>query len=78
MVESIDHIYYHFAKSLSKCAHLQTFFFLWFALSGWLFQFLIFALWVLPFAAPLLIGAVANNLVIQVNCFVLLPSTICG
>nr|GMC68357.1 uncharacterized protein LOC109193346 [Ipomoea batatas] len=45
-----------------------TFFFVWFALSGWLFQFLIFALWFLPFAAPLLIGAVAKNLVIQGEC----------
>ncbi|KDP21806.1 hypothetical protein JCGZ_00593 [Jatropha curcas] len=45
-----------------------TIFFLWFALSGWLFRFLIFATWVLPFAAPLLIGAVANNLVIKGNC----------
>lgn len=46
---------------------LQTFFFLWFALSGWLFRILIFATWVLPFAGPLLIGAVANNLVIKVT-----------
>ncbi|KAM1232441.1 hypothetical protein ACFX13_042996 [Malus domestica] len=46
----------------------ETIFFLWFALSGWLFQILIFAPWVLPFAAPLLIGAVANNLVIKGAC----------
>ncbi|KAH6832091.1 replicase polyprotein 1ab protein [Perilla frutescens var. hirtella] len=45
-----------------------TIFFLWFALSGWLFRFLIFATWVLPFAGPLLIGAVANNLVIKGEC----------
>ncbi|KAI3471292.1 hypothetical protein Pfo_027955 [Paulownia fortunei] len=45
-----------------------TLFFLWFALSGWLFRFLIFATWVLPFAGPLLIGAVANNLVIKGEC----------
>lgn len=45
---------------------LKTIFFLWFALSGWLFRLLIFATWVLPFAAPLVIGAVANNLVIKV------------
>lgn len=45
-----------------------TFFFLWFALSGWLFRVLIFATWVLPFAGPLLIGTVANNLVIRGNC----------
>ncbi|KAK6118492.1 hypothetical protein DH2020_047759 [Rehmannia glutinosa] len=44
-----------------------TLFFLWFALSGWLFRILIFATWVLPFAGPLLIGAVANNLVIKEN-----------
>ncbi|GLT87741.1 hypothetical protein SLE2022_058060 [Rubroshorea leprosula] len=45
-----------------------TIFFLWFALSGWLFQFLIFATWLLPVAAPLLIGTVANNLVIKGTC----------
>ncbi|XP_057774112.1 uncharacterized protein LOC130993294 [Salvia miltiorrhiza] len=45
-----------------------TLFFLWFALSGWLFRILIFATWVLPFAGPLLIGAVANNLVIKGEC----------
>jgi ribosomal protein S27E len=45
-----------------------TFFFLWFALSGWLFRVLIFATWVLPFAGPLLIGAVANNFIIKGNC----------
>ncbi|XAR52105.1 hypothetical protein NMG60_11020007 [Bertholletia excelsa] len=45
-----------------------TIFFLWFALSGWLFRFLIFATWVLPFAGPLLIGTVANNLVIKGAC----------
>ncbi|OAY41652.1 uncharacterized protein LOC110623381 isoform X1 [Manihot esculenta] len=45
-----------------------TIFFLWFALSGWLFRFLIYATWILPFAAPLLIGTVANNLVIKGAC----------
>lgn len=45
-----------------------TVFFLWFALSGWLFRTLIFATWVLPFAGPLLIGAFANNLVIKGSC----------
>ncbi|XP_010269910.1 PREDICTED: uncharacterized protein LOC104606424 [Nelumbo nucifera] len=45
-----------------------TVFFLWFALSGWLFRVLIFATWVLPFAAPLLIGTVANNFVIEGAC----------
>ncbi|ONK56012.1 uncharacterized protein A4U43_C10F3230 [Asparagus officinalis] len=42
-----------------------TIFFLWFALSGWLFRFFIFATWVLPFAAPLLIGTFANNFAIE-------------
>uniref|UniRef100_A0A2P2KTA8 Uncharacterized protein LOC107414937 n=1 Tax=Rhizophora mucronata TaxID=61149 RepID=A0A2P2KTA8_RHIMU len=46
----------------------STIFFLWFTLSGWLFRFLIFASWTLPFAAPLLIGTVANNLVIKGAC----------
>ncbi|XP_010528660.1 PREDICTED: uncharacterized protein LOC104805709 [Tarenaya hassleriana] len=45
-----------------------TIFFIWFALSGWLFRVLIFATWVLPFAGPLLIGAVANNFVIKGEC----------
>uniref|UniRef100_A0A5B6YYL7 Replicase polyprotein 1ab n=1 Tax=Davidia involucrata TaxID=16924 RepID=A0A5B6YYL7_DAVIN len=45
-----------------------TIFFLWFALSGWLFRFLIFATWILPFAGPLLIGTVANNFVIKGAC----------
>ncbi|XWS58796.1 hypothetical protein CRYUN_Cryun08bG0064400 [Craigia yunnanensis] len=45
-----------------------TIFFLWFALSGWLFRFLIFATWILPFAGPLLIGTVANNLAIKGAC----------
>ncbi|XP_020247967.1 uncharacterized protein LOC109825527 [Asparagus officinalis] len=45
-----------------------TIFFLWFALSGWLFRFFIFATWVLPFAAPLLIGTFANNFAIEGSC----------
>ncbi|XP_031276659.1 uncharacterized protein LOC116135099 [Pistacia vera] len=45
-----------------------TIFFLWFALSGWLFRILFFAAWVLPLAAPLLIGTVANNFVIKGSC----------
>ncbi|XP_027353702.1 uncharacterized protein LOC113864312 [Abrus precatorius] len=45
-----------------------TIFFLWFALSGWLFRFLIIATWVLPFAGPLLIGTIANSLVIKGTC----------
>ncbi|CAK9311185.1 unnamed protein product [Citrullus colocynthis] len=45
-----------------------TIFFLWFALSGWLFRFLIFATWILPFAGPLLIGTFANSLVIKGTC----------
>ncbi|KAJ8772044.1 hypothetical protein K2173_027221 [Erythroxylum novogranatense] len=45
-----------------------TIFFLWFALSGWLFRFLIFATWILPFAGPLLIGTLGNNLFIKGAC----------
>ncbi|URE02465.1 ABC transporter transmembrane region [Musa troglodytarum] len=44
---------------------LATIFFLWFALSGWLFRFFILATWVLPFVAPLLIETLANNFAIQ-------------
>ncbi|CAJ1978254.1 unnamed protein product [Sphenostylis stenocarpa] len=45
-----------------------TLFFIWFALSGWLFRILIIATWVLPFAGPLLIGTLANSLVIKGTC----------
>ncbi|CAH8307524.1 unnamed protein product [Eruca vesicaria subsp. sativa] len=45
-----------------------TIFFVWFALSGWLFRVIIVATWVLPIAGPLLIGAVANNFVIKGEC----------
>ncbi|KAE8673723.1 putative LRR receptor-like serine/threonine-protein kinase [Hibiscus syriacus] len=45
-----------------------TIFFLWFALSGWMFRCIIFATWILPFAGPLLIGTVAKNLVIKGAC----------
>ncbi|KAK7341041.1 hypothetical protein VNO80_23965 [Phaseolus coccineus] len=45
-----------------------TLFFIWFALSGWLFRFLIIATWVLPFAGPLLIGTLVNSLVIKGSC----------
>ncbi|XP_058183728.1 uncharacterized protein LOC131301444 [Rhododendron vialii] len=47
---------------------LATIFFLWFALSGWMFRFFIFAVWILPFAGPLLIGTIANNFVIKGAC----------
>lgn len=46
----------------------STIFFIWFALSGWLFRILIIATWVLPFAGPLLIGTLANSLVIKGAC----------
>lgn len=45
-----------------------TLFFIWFALSGWLFRIFIIATWVLPFAGPLLIGTLANTLVIKGTC----------
>ncbi|XP_021753932.1 uncharacterized protein LOC110719331 [Chenopodium quinoa] len=45
-----------------------TIFFLWFALSGWLFRCLIIATWVLPIAGPLLITAVANNMTVKGAC----------
>ncbi|KAL6501007.1 hypothetical protein OROHE_025204 [Orobanche hederae] len=47
---------------------IATLFFVWFALSGRLFRTLIFAMWVLPLAGPLLVGVVANNLVIKGEC----------
>ncbi|GAB2295898.1 hypothetical protein Dimus_030046 [Dionaea muscipula] len=45
-----------------------TIFFIWFALSGWLFRIFILATWVLPLAGPFLIGAAANKLVVQGAC----------
>ncbi|KAE9451813.1 hypothetical protein C3L33_16304, partial [Rhododendron williamsianum] len=45
----------------------STIFFLWFALSGWMFRFFIFAVWILPFAGPLLIGTIAKIFVIKVK-----------
>lgn len=47
---------------------VATLVFLWFALSGWLFRIIILGTWVLPFAAPFLIGAVARNTVIEGAC----------
>lgn len=55
----------HVVFNFSLC--LQTLFFLWFALSGWMFRFLIFGTWILPLAGPLLIGTVANNFIIKVK-----------
>ncbi|KAJ4936190.1 hypothetical protein NE237_014298 [Protea cynaroides] len=43
----------------------STTFFLCFAQSGWVFRFMIFATWVLPFVSALVIGAVTYNFVIQ-------------
>nr|ACF81654.1 unknown [Zea mays] len=46
---------------------LATIFFLWLALSGWLFRIFIFGTFVLPFAAPLLLGTFANRVAIEVR-----------
>jgi len=46
---------------------MQTIFFLWLALSGWLFRIFIFGTFVLPFAAPLLLGTFANRVAIEVR-----------
>ncbi|KMT12302.1 hypothetical protein BVRB_5g102440 [Beta vulgaris subsp. vulgaris] len=45
-----------------------TIFFLWFALSGWLFRCLIIATWVLPIAGPLLLTAAANKMTVKGAC----------
>ncbi|WVZ57695.1 hypothetical protein U9M48_008048 [Paspalum notatum var. saurae] len=45
-----------------------TLFFLWLALSGWLFRIFIFGTFVLPFAAPLLVGTFANRVAIEGTC----------
>lgn len=47
---------------------LSTLFFVWFALSGWLFRVFIFSTFVLPFAAPLLLGTFANRVAIEGTC----------
>ncbi|XP_066381621.1 uncharacterized protein [Miscanthus floridulus] len=47
---------------------LATIFFLWLALSGWLFRIFIFGTFVLPFAAPLLLGTFANRVAIEGTC----------
>uniref|UniRef100_A0A452YUN5 Uncharacterized protein n=1 Tax=Aegilops tauschii subsp. strangulata TaxID=200361 RepID=A0A452YUN5_AEGTS len=46
---------------------MQTLTFVWLALSGWLFRIFIFSTFVLPFAAPLLLGTFANRVAIEVN-----------
>jgi hypothetical protein len=46
---------------------MQTLLFVWLALSGWLFRIFIFSTFVLPFAAPLLLGSFANRVAIEVN-----------
>ncbi|XP_074270566.1 uncharacterized protein LOC141594429 [Silene latifolia] len=46
----------------------STLFFLWFALSGWLFRCLILATWVLPIAGPLLLNTLANKVVVKGAC----------
>jgi len=46
---------------------MQTLFFLWLALSGWLFRIFIFGTFVLPFAGPLLLGTFANRVAIEVT-----------
>ncbi|KAM3409715.1 hypothetical protein ACQJBY_002153 [Aegilops geniculata] len=47
---------------------MQTLTFLWLALSGWLFRIFIFSTFVLPFAAPLLLGTFANRVAIEGSC----------
>ncbi|TVU31616.1 hypothetical protein EJB05_23338 [Eragrostis curvula] len=46
----------------------STLLFLWLALSGWLFRIFIFGTFVLPFAAPLLLGTFANRVAIEGTC----------
>ncbi|KAL9263304.1 hypothetical protein AKJ16_DCAP19043 [Drosera capensis] len=45
-----------------------TIFFLWFALSGWMFRVLFFATFFLPLAGPFAFSAVANKFVVQGAC----------
>lgn len=47
---------------------LTTLAFMWFLLSGWLFRIVFFSLWVLPFAAPVLISTAARNAVVEGAC----------
>jgi hypothetical protein len=48
---------------------MQTLLFLWLALSGWLFRIIIFGTFVLPFAAPLLLGTFAKSVAIEVIAY---------
>ncbi|KAI5081059.1 hypothetical protein GOP47_0004242 [Adiantum capillus-veneris] len=45
-----------------------TIVFMWFLLSGWLFRIILFSMWVLPLAAPLLISSAARNMVVEGSC----------
>ncbi|KAH7420442.1 hypothetical protein KP509_13G007900 [Ceratopteris richardii] len=47
---------------------VMTIFFMWFLLSGWLFRTILFSMWVLPLAAPLLISSAARNLIVEGSC----------
>ncbi|KAJ7529428.1 hypothetical protein O6H91_15G049800 [Diphasiastrum complanatum] len=47
---------------------VSTCFFLWFFLSGWLFRIAFLSMWILPFAAPLLIGTISKNAIIEGAC----------
>ncbi|MCO5613449.1 hypothetical protein L7F22_067725 [Adiantum nelumboides] len=42
--------------------------FMWFLLSGWLFRIILFSMWVLPLAAPLLISSAARNMIVEGSC----------
>lgn len=47
---------------------VATLFFAWFVLSGWFFRLFFYSVWLLPLAAPLLIGTLSKNLIVEGAC----------
>lgn len=47
---------------------VTTIVFMWFLLSGWLFRIILFSMWVLPLAAPLLINSAARSMIVEGSC----------
>ncbi|XP_024520276.1 uncharacterized protein LOC112342530 [Selaginella moellendorffii] len=47
---------------------VSTIMFAWLVLSGWIFKVFVISMWVLPIAAPLLIGTIARNTIVEGAC----------
>lgn len=68
LISSVFLLEYYVAKYNIYHILTQTLLFVWLALSGWLFRIFIFSTFVLPFAAPLLLGTFANRVAIEGSC----------